>query len=333
MAELSRWCGRCGTGLRAGARFCSTCGQRVIDEAPAARRIWTRTWTWTRPGPGPEERVGPGFTEVGLPGVVPFPGPDSPPRNEWSDWYASTEPSSPLRAPGQRPHPTASRAASGTTQRNRLPAAADALPGPAAVPTAVRASSAGPPALGTARPAGARRSRAPLFWSVLSAAVAVAVVVTVLLLHPFNHHDTVNDAANDRGGRGLGHPERADLSNVSVRLGVAIRDRRGVGVRVRLIDGGHRAAGRLERGRDAGQQRHRPHGDQRRVQRRLRLRAEPARRRGGLHPRRQLPARAAGQPGDHAGPVGAAARAADRPHQGLAGVGGGRPGPRDVGQR
>ena len=30
---------------------------------------------------------------------MPFPGPDSPPRNEWSDWYASTEPSSPFEPP------------------------------------------------------------------------------------------------------------------------------------------------------------------------------------------------------------------------------------------
>jgi hypothetical protein len=57
-------------------------------------------------------------------------------------------------------------------------------PGPAWPPT----PAAGPPV--------PRRSRAPLFWSVLSAALAVAVVVIVLLLHPFNHHDTVNDAAN-----------------------------------------------------------------------------------------------------------------------------------------
>ena len=46
------------------------------------------------------------------------------------------------------------------------------------------------------RPVRRRRSRAPLFWSILSVALAVAVVVTVLLLHPFNHHDTVNNAAN-----------------------------------------------------------------------------------------------------------------------------------------
>ena len=43
---------------------------------------------------------------------------------------------------------------------------------------------------------GTRRSRAPLFWSVLSAVAAVAVVAIVLLLHPFSHHETINDAAN-----------------------------------------------------------------------------------------------------------------------------------------
>ena len=43
---------------------------------------------------------------------------------------------------------------------------------------------------------GTRRSRAPLFWSVLSAVAAVAVVAIALLLHPFSHHETINVAAN-----------------------------------------------------------------------------------------------------------------------------------------
>jgi len=53
---------------------------------------------------------------------------------------------------------------------------------------------------GTGGPPGRdRQSRAPLFWSVLSAAVVAAVVVFVLLLHPFSHHETINDAANSTG--------------------------------------------------------------------------------------------------------------------------------------
>jgi hypothetical protein len=93
---------------------------------------------------------------------VPIPGPDSPPRNEWSDWYGATEPRSPFEpAPGG---------------------------GPSGRPTPP-----GPPH----RPGGgSRRSRAPLFWSVLAAVAAVAVVMIVVLLHPFSHHETVNDAAN-----------------------------------------------------------------------------------------------------------------------------------------
>ncbi len=54
----------------------------------------------------------------------------------------------------------------------------------------------GPPRPPRGQGNGARRSRAPLFWSVLSAALAIAVVAIVLLLHPFSHHAAVNDAAN-----------------------------------------------------------------------------------------------------------------------------------------
>ena len=43
---------------------------------------------------------------------------------------------------------------------------------------------------------GTGRSRAPLYWSVLSAAVVVAVVASVLLLHPFSRHETISDAAS-----------------------------------------------------------------------------------------------------------------------------------------
>jgi len=94
-------------------------------------------------------------------GAVPLPGPDSPPRNEWSDWYSATEPQSPFEPPASPPLATQ-----------------PPTPGPPRGPVG-----------------GDRRSRAPLFWSVLSVA-AVAAVVIVALLHPFSHHETVNDAAN-----------------------------------------------------------------------------------------------------------------------------------------
>ena len=166
---------------------------------------------------------GPGYTEVGLPSAVPFPGPDSPPRNEWSDWYSVTEPRSPfeppasslaanqqLASPPPRPYqppvyqpdvqppppyqspgyqqPPMPYPGPGYQPPSRPPfePAAGGGPSGASVPP-------GPPL----RPGGGnRRSRAPLLWSVLAAAAAAAVVVIVLLLHPFSHRETVSDAAN-----------------------------------------------------------------------------------------------------------------------------------------
>jgi hypothetical protein len=201
VAELSRWCGRCGTGLRSGARFCAKCGQRVIDESPAAEA----------PQPGP------GFTEVGLQGAVPIPGPDSPPRNEWSDWYSATEPHSPFEPPAgpmaanqqiaspppayqppvnqpdaQQPQPYQSPG----YQQPPIP-----YPGPGYQPPGYQPPGYQPPYRPPFEPApggGSRRSRAPLFWSVLAAVAAAAVVVIVVLLHPFSHHETINDAANSK---------------------------------------------------------------------------------------------------------------------------------------
>jgi hypothetical protein len=157
------------------------------------------------PGPRPEEGAGPGFTEVGLQGAVPFPGPDSPPRNEWSDWYGNTEPRSPFVPPASPPPADQPPA----YQQQQQPMPPMPYPGhqqpyrppfepPPRGPSWPQAPSGPPPRPGPSpRPGnGGRRSRAPLFWSALSAAVAVAVVVIVLLLHPFNHHETVNDAAN-----------------------------------------------------------------------------------------------------------------------------------------
>jgi hypothetical protein len=160
-------------------------------------------------------------------GVVPIPGPDSLPRNEWSDWYSATEPRSPFEPPAsplaadqqlaspptvyqpqvyqpqvyqpdaQRPQPYQSPG----YQQPPMP-----YPGPGHQPPyrppfepAPGGGPSGPPAPPgpPRRPGGGnRRSRAPLFWSVLAAAAAVAVVAVVVLLHPFSHHETINDAAN-----------------------------------------------------------------------------------------------------------------------------------------
>jgi hypothetical protein len=135
-----------------------------------------------------------------MPGAAPFPGPDSPPRNEWSDWYSATEARGPFESPAapplanQQPEPYPPPAYqqppvlySGYQQARRPPfePAPGGPPGPP-----------GPPRPPRGPGDGARRSRAPLFWSALSAVAAVAVVAIVLLLHPFSHHETINDAAN-----------------------------------------------------------------------------------------------------------------------------------------
>jgi hypothetical protein len=175
----------------------------------------------------PAEPSGPGFTEVGLPGVVPIPGPDSPPRNEWSDWYSATEPSTPFEPPAgplaanqqlaspptayqpqvyqpEAQHPQPYQSPGYQQPPMPYPAPGYQSPGypPPHRPPFALASGAGPSRPPTPpgpphRPGGgSRRSRAPLFWSVLAAVAAVAVVVIVVLLHPFSHHQTVNDAAN-----------------------------------------------------------------------------------------------------------------------------------------
>jgi hypothetical protein len=79
VAELSRWCGRCGTELRSGARFCSKCGQRVIEDTTRA----------DAPGPGHEESEpgqpsGPGSTAVAVEPAAPAPGPNIATRNDIS---------------------------------------------------------------------------------------------------------------------------------------------------------------------------------------------------------------------------------------------------------
>jgi hypothetical protein len=165
--ELSRWCGRCGTELRSGARFCSTCGQRVINEEPAAGGVEATA----APEPAP-------LTGLDALFAAPTPAPEQPSaaaasaeRDDWSHWYADTAPRSPFQPP------------------------ADQQPSPSPSPFYPQPRPGGP-----GGPSGReRRSRAPLLWSVLSVAVVAAVVVFLFLLHPFNHHATVNDAANSTG--------------------------------------------------------------------------------------------------------------------------------------
>jgi hypothetical protein len=165
--ELSRWCGRCGTELRSGARFCSTCGQRVINEEPAP--LTGLDALFAAPTPAPEQ---PSAAAVSVE------------RDDWSHWYADTAPRSPFQPPA-----------------NQQPAdqqPADQRPSPSPSPFYPQPRPGGPGGPGGSS-GRERRSRAPLLWSVLSVAVVAAVVVFLFLLHPFNHHATVNDAANSTG--------------------------------------------------------------------------------------------------------------------------------------
>jgi hypothetical protein len=200
VAELGRWCGKCGTELRSGARFCSKCGQRIIEETPLA----------DAPGPGREETgpgqpsgsgftevavepaapvAGPGSTEVGAQLAVPVPGPDSPPRNEWSDWYASTEARGPFEAPVSGP------------ATNRPPSSPPPAYQPQGYqPPGYQPQPYQPPVHPLPRPprgpsGGDRPSRAPLFWSAIVAVAAIAVVVVLALIHSPNRHETINEAA------------------------------------------------------------------------------------------------------------------------------------------
>jgi hypothetical protein len=168
--------------------------------------------------------------------AAPVPGPDSPPRNEWSDWYASTEPRGPFEAPVSRP-PTNQPPASPPPEyrpqgyqppgyqprpyqppvypqsvypQSVYPQSAAPYPGyqqPYRPPTGSGRSGAPLGSIGSPgspmRPGpprgpvgGGRPSRAPLLWSALFAVVAVAVVVVLALLHPLNRHETINEAAN-----------------------------------------------------------------------------------------------------------------------------------------
>jgi hypothetical protein len=187
--ELGRWCGRCGTELRAGARFCSTCGQRVLTEEPAPLTGLDALFGAPTPAPGQPPTAPP----------LDEPPTGEPPPGNWSHWYADTAPRSPSRPPANQ------QPANQQLSPSRSPS--PFYPQPPRAPAEQPGAPRPPEVLGWAmRPGGPggssgreRRSRAPLLWSVLSVAVVAAVVVFLFRLHPFSHHATVNDAANSAG--------------------------------------------------------------------------------------------------------------------------------------
>ena len=192
MEELGRWCGRCGTELRAGARFCSTCGQRVLTEEPAPLTGLDALFGAPTPAPGQPPTAPP----------LDEPPPGEPPPGNWSHWYADTAPRSPSRPPANQPPANQQPA-----NQQLSPSPSPFYPQPPRAPAEQPGAPRPPEVLGWAmRPGGPggssgreRRSRAPLLWSVLSVAVVAAVVVFLFRLHPFNHHATVNDAAHSTG--------------------------------------------------------------------------------------------------------------------------------------
>ena len=191
--------------------------------------------------------AGPGFTEVAVQ-PAPVPGPDSLPRNEWSDWYSS-EPRGSFEAPVSRP-PTNQAPASPPPEyqpQGYQPPGYQPRPyQPPVYPQSVYPQSAAPypgyrqpyrPPSESARPGapirspgspirpgpprgpagGGRPSRAPLIWSAVFAVVAVAVVVVLALLHPLNRHETINEAANSTKTARPAIPAAADSPTGSSR--------------------------------------------------------------------------------------------------------------------
>jgi len=146
--------------------------------------------------------------------VAPTPGPESAPRNEWSDWYSATEPQTAFQPPAspplakqplasQPPAPPAYQPPPPQWQPPPQPQPVQWQPPPPPPPESQRQPSPQPQLPSEPQPpypgadgGGDRRSRAPLFWSVLSAALAIAVVATVLLLHPFSHNETLANTGN-----------------------------------------------------------------------------------------------------------------------------------------
>lgn len=144
------------------------------------------------------------------------------PRDDWSDWYADTTPRTSFQPPanqlpvGSQPaypppayqqpgyrQPTAPPPSPFYPQPNRPrfeqsraqlpPEGPSWLLGPGGP---FGPQGPGGPNGPDGPPRRDRRSRAPLFWSALSAAVVAAVVVFLVALHPFSQHETANNAAN-----------------------------------------------------------------------------------------------------------------------------------------
>jgi hypothetical protein len=191
---------------------------------------------------------GPGFTEIAVEPAAPVPGPDSPPRNEWGDWY-SAEPRGSFEAPVSRPprnQPPASPPPAYQPQGYQPPGYQPRPYQPPVYPQSVYPQSAAPypgsqqpyhPPSESARPGapirspgspmrpgpprgpagGGRPSRAPLIWSALFAVVAVAVVVVLALLHPLNRHETINEAASSTKTARPAIPAAADSPTGSSR--------------------------------------------------------------------------------------------------------------------
>jgi hypothetical protein len=153
------------------------------------------------------------------PPQAPPPAAAMPPQENGGDWYADTAPRSPFEPLISRPPagpppaqpPPVQRPPAYNPPAYQQPAynqPAYQQPGyqqpryqqPAApapfYPQPQRSPYEPPPG---GPPGPDRRSRAPLFWSALSVAVVAAVVAFLFLVHPFNHHETVNDAANSTG--------------------------------------------------------------------------------------------------------------------------------------
>jgi hypothetical protein len=95
--ELGRWCGRCGTELRSGARFCSTCGQRVINEEPPP--LTGLDALFGAPTPAPEQPSAAPPTGYQQPSPSPSPFYPQPPRPPYEEASARGREQRRSRAP------------------------------------------------------------------------------------------------------------------------------------------------------------------------------------------------------------------------------------------
>jgi hypothetical protein len=189
MAAVSRICRNCGLEQRQGARFCPRCGQPAGEWPPADPQ--------------------PTMLSTPVRGLDPA----SPGHDNSGDWHLATAPQHPYQAPASptsvspyqapaRP-PTAYQSMSPPMDYQPppppyQPPPPDQQPRPPFEPPRPAAGVSGPG--GPRRPPGPsdrdRRDRAPLIWSALAGALVLAAVVSVLLLHPFGHHQTAGNAAS-----------------------------------------------------------------------------------------------------------------------------------------